>query len=138
MKWVLILFVLGVVEVVTIGKLHSLFGTRDLVIIYIITTAIGAFLLYLKFSEFKTAMKATNGIQKKHKKKLNNPHYKPTVEEIEKLRPMMFVGLYVPAVILVAVPGVISDLIGILIVMPGISAWLVRRQINKALAHAEL
>ena len=138
MKWILILMVLGVVEVVTIGKLHSILGTQDLVIIYIITTAIGALLLYLKFPEFKKAMKATKGIQKKRKKKFQDPNYRPTAEEIEKLRPMMFVGLYIPAVILVAIPGVISDVIGILIVLPGLSAWLVNRQINKALAHAEL
>jgi UPF0716 family protein affecting phage T7 exclusion len=138
MKWILLIIVLGVAEVATIGQLHSLFGTRDLVLLYIVTTAVGALFLYLKASEFKVAMKATKGIQKKLKKRAQNPGYKPTLEDIEKLSPMMFVGLCVPALILIAIPGIISDIIGIFMVLPGLSSWLVRRQISKAIANAEL
>ncbi|MCP4492885.1 MAG: FxsA family protein [Gammaproteobacteria bacterium] len=138
MKWILLIIVLGVAEVATIGQLHSVLGTGYLVLLYIVTTAIGALFLYLKFSEFKAAMKATKGIQKKLKKRAQNPGYKPTSEEIERLSPMMFVGLYVPALILIAIPGVISDIIGLLMVLPGLSSWLVRRQIDKAIASADL
>ncbi len=138
MKWILLIIILGVAEVATIGQLHSLFGTRNLVLLYIVTTAVGALFLYLKSSEFKVAMKATKGIQKKLKKRAQNPDYKPTLEDIEKLSPMMFVGLYVPALILIAIPGIISDIIGIFMVLPGLSSWLVRRQISKAIANAEV
>jgi UPF0716 family protein affecting phage T7 exclusion len=138
MKWFLLILVLGVAEIATIGQLHSLIGTRDLVLLYSFTTAIGALFLYLKASEFKVAMKATKGIQKKLKKRARNPEYKPTLKEIEKLSQMMFVGLYVPALILIAIPGIISDIIGLLVVLPGLSSWLVRRQISKAITNAEL
>lgn len=138
MKWILLIIILGVAEVATISQLHSMFGTRDLVVLYIVTTAVGALFLYLKAPEFKAAMKATKGIQKKLKKRAKNPDYKPTLKEIEKLSPMVFVGLYVPALVLIAIPGVISDLVGTLMVFPGLSSWLVRRQINKAIGNAEL
>jgi UPF0716 family protein affecting phage T7 exclusion len=138
MKWVLLIIILGVAEVATIGQLHSIIGTRNLVFLYIATTAIGAFFLYLKASEFKIAMKAMKGIEKKFKKRVKNPEYKPTREEIQKLSPMMFIGMYVPAIVLIAIPGIISDFVGTLMVMPGLSSWLLSRQVNKAIANAGL
>lgn len=94
--------------------------------------------MYLKASEFKIAMKAMKGIEKKFKKRVKNPEYKPTKEEIEKLSPMMFIGMYVPAIVLIAIPGIISDFVGTLMVMPGLSSWLLSRQVNKAIANAGL
>lgn len=137
MKWILSIIILGIAEVASIGQLHSTLGLKDLVLLYVATTAVGAFFLYLKAPEFKSAMKATKGLEKKFKKKAKNSDYKPSPEEIEKLSPMMFIGLYVPAIVLIAIPGIISDLIGILIVSPGLSSWLVSRQINKAIGNAE-
>jgi UPF0716 family protein affecting phage T7 exclusion len=55
----------------------------------------------------------------------------------EKLSPMMFVGIYVPALVLIAIPGIIGDVVGTLMVLPGLSSWLVNYQINKAIANAE-
>lgn len=137
MKWILLIIILGIIEVATIGELHSIFGTQNLIFLYIATTAIGAFFLYLQAPEFRAAMKATKGIQRKFKKKARDPEYKPTREELGKLAPMMFIGIYIPALVLIAMPGIVSDFIGTLMVLPGLSSWLVRRQINKAVAKAE-
>ncbi len=138
MKWILLIIVLGVAEIATIGELHSIFGTKDLVILYVITTAIGALFLYLKSAELKIAMKAMKGINKKFKKRAKDPNYKPTAEDIEKLSPMIFIGIYVPALVLIAIPGIISDIIGTLMVFPYLSNWLVGRQVKKAMASAEI
>jgi UPF0716 family protein affecting phage T7 exclusion len=138
MKWILLIIILGVVEVATIGQFQSILGTRNLVFLYIATTAIGAFFLYLKASEFKIAIKAMKGIEKKFQKRVKNPEYKPTKEEIEKLTPMMFIGMYVPAIVLIAIPGIVSDFVGTLMVLPGLSSWLLSRQMNKAIANAGL
>lgn len=138
MKWILLIIVLGVVEMVTIGQFHSMFGTKNLIVFYIATTAIGAVFLYLKVPELKAAMKATKKIEKKLKQRAKNPDYKPTAKEIEKFSPMIFLGLYIPALVLIAIPGIISDVIGILMVLPGLSSWLVRRQIINAVTKAEL
>ncbi len=138
MKWFLLIIVLGVAEVVTIGELHSILGTKDLVILYVVTTAIGALFLFSRLSEFRVALKAMKKIGKKFKKKARDPDYKPTSEEIIKLRPMMFVVLYAPALVLIAIPGIISDILGIFMLFPYISNWLVGRKVKKAMADAEI
>ncbi len=137
-KWTLLIIILGIAEVATIGELHSIFGTKNLIILYVTTTAIGVFFLYLKSSKIKTAMKAMKGIQKKLKKKMKSPEYKPSINEIEKLRPMMFIGIYVPAIVLIAIPGIISDLIGILMVFPFLSNWLVEQQVKKVKSKSDI
>lgn len=135
MKWILALIVLGVAEVATIGQVHSVLGTRNLVLLYIVTTAIGAVLLYLKSSEFTAAMKAMRGLEGGLREKAKEPEYKPTPEEVEELSPMLFIGLYVPALVLIAIPGLIGDLIGIFMVLPGVSSWLIKRQKYKAMSR---
>jgi UPF0716 family protein affecting phage T7 exclusion len=137
MKWIFLIIILGIVEITTIGELHSILGTKGLVILYIVTTVIGAFFLYLRLAEFKLAMKAMKGIQKKLKKRARDLNFEPTVQEVEKLNPMMFIGLYVPAICLIAIPGIVSDLIGILMVAPIVSNWLVERQVKKAIKNAK-
>ncbi len=138
MKWILLIIILGVAEIATIGELHSIFGTRDLVVLYVITTAIGALFLYLKSPELRIAMKAMKRIDKKFKKKMRGPGYKPTTKEIEKLSPLIFMGIYMPALVLIAIPGIISDVVGTLMVFPYLSNWLVGHQVKKAMASAEI
>ena len=138
MKWMILLLTLGIAEIVTIGELHSRIGTNHLVPLYVVTTAIGAFLLYLNVSEFRSSVKKTKKIQNKLKKKAQGPNYKPTASEIEKLRPLMFVGVFILAIVLVAIPGILSDLIGMVIALPFMSAWVVNQKVKKALANTEL
>ena len=57
MKWIIPILILGIAEIAVIGALHSRIGTNRLVLLYVVTTAIGAFFLYLNADEFKSAIK---------------------------------------------------------------------------------
>lgn len=127
--------ILGVVEVWSIGQLHGVLGTTKLVGLYIATTALGAVFLYIQLPAFREAMKAMKNIEKKWKKKLNDQEFKPTAEDIQKLKPMVFVGVYFPALVLIAIPGIVSDVIGTLLVFPVISNWYVEHKMNKAMKN---
>ena len=48
MKSLIFLIILGVSEVAVIGQLHSMLGLYTLIGLYVITTAIGGILLYLR------------------------------------------------------------------------------------------
>ena len=136
MKWIVFSLVLGVVEVWTIGELHSVLGTSRLIGLYLATTALGAVFLLIQLPAFREAMRTMKNIEKKWRKKFNNPEYQPTAEDIQKLKPMVFVGIYFPALVLVAIPGIVSDVIGTLLVLPVISNWYIERTMNKALEKA--
>lgn len=131
MKWIAFIIILGIAEIATIGQLHTALGTSKLIVLYIVTTAIGAFFLYLKMPQFKAAVKASKRLDKKFKKQAQRQDYQPTAKDIEKVRPFMFIALYLPALILIAIPGIISDVVGILMVFPVLSDWLLQRSVDK-------
>lgn len=131
MKWIAFIIILGIAEIATIGQLHTALGTSKLIVLYIVTTAIGAFFLYLKMPQFKAAVKAGKRLDKKFKKQAQRQDYQPTAKDIEKVRPFMFIALYLPALILIAIPGIISDVVGILMVCPVLSDWLLQRSVDK-------
>lgn len=131
MKWIAFIIILGIAEIATIGQLHTALGTSKLIVLYIVTTAIGAFFLYLKMPQFKAAVKAGKRLDKKFKKQAQRQDYQPTAKDIEKVRPFMFIALYLPALILIAIPGIISDVVGILMVFPVLSDWLLQRSVDK-------
>jgi UPF0716 family protein affecting phage T7 exclusion len=136
MKWLIISVILGVVEVWTLGQLHPVLGTAKLVGLYLATTALGAVFLYLQLPALRAALDVMKKLDKQWKKKLNNPEFKPTAEDIQKLKPMVFVGVYFPALVLIAIPGIVSDVIGILLVLPVISNWYVSHKMNQAMRKA--
>lgn len=137
MIWILFFIVLGVAEIATIGQLHELLGTLNLVFLYVVTTAIGAFFLFLKLPKFRASMKLMKKAEKKLKHKIKEPGVKLSAKEIEQYGDMIFVGSYFMACVLIAIPGVVSDVAGMLIVMPFLSDWVLKRKINKAIAKAK-
>lgn len=137
MKWIIFTIILGVVEVWFIGQIHGILGTAKLVGLYVTTTAIGAAFLYIQLPVFREALSAMKNIEKKWKKKIKNPEYKPTAEDIKKLKPMVFVGIYFPAIVLIAIPGIVSDVIGTLLVFPVISNWYLEHKMNIAMKRAK-
>jgi hypothetical protein len=51
---------------------------------------------------------------------------------------MAFIGIYVPALTLVVIPDSASDFTGTMMVLSDLLSWLVRQQINVAVANAGL
>lgn len=137
MKWIIYIFTLGLSEVLTITYLHNYLGMLYLIVLYVATTVIGATLLLLQYPRFRLAFHKMNKLEKKFRNKLKDPEYKATSEEIETLKPMLYVSIYVMSAILVAIPGIITDFVGLFMVIPAVSSHLINRQITKTISHAE-
>ena len=131
MKYIIIILIIGISEITLTGKLYDLLGLKNVLLIYLFTTIIGAFILYLYSTKAKTALKETKNLDKKLKKKTKRSSYIPTQEELKKLQPSIYIGTYIVAVILVVIPGILTDILGIIIVLPFISKWYINREINK-------
>ena len=131
MKYFISIIILGIIEITTTGYLHDLIGAAKLVGLYIITTIIGAFFLYIKLPEAKKALISVKKIKKKLKKSMKKTGYKPTHVDLLKLKPSYYLSIYIPAVILIAIPGVITDILGIIMAFPFVSNWLIERSMNK-------
>tara|TARA_R110002167_G_C12629194_1_gene647441 strand:- start:113 stop:532 length:420 start_codon:yes stop_codon:yes gene_type:complete len=136
MKLLIFLIVLGVAEVFSIGKLHDAMGLSSLIGLYIVTTAIGGLFLYLQLPAFMDAMRSSRKLEKKFMKKSKASDFKPSAEEIAKFKPIIFISVYVPAAVLIAIPGILSDFIGTLMIIPIASNWLLEYKMNKAMKNA--
>ncbi len=82
-------------------------------------------------------MKASKKKGKKLQKKTKKSSYIPTHDELEKIRPSIYIGIYIIAVAFVAIPGILTDIIGMTIVIPFINKWLINREINKYIMNSE-
>ena len=137
MKYIIIIILVGISEIILIGELHDLIGLKEMLLVYISTTIVGACILYLYSSKAKRAMKLSKKIGKKLQKKTKKSSYIPTHDELEKLQPSVYVGIYIIAIALVAIPGILTDLIGMIIVIPFINKWLINREINKYIINSD-
>lgn len=137
MKYIIIIILVGISEITLIGELHDLIGLKEMLLVYTSTTIIGAYILYLYSSKAKRAMKASKKIGKRLQKKTKKSGYIPTHDELEKIRPSIYIGIYIIAVALVVIPGILTDIIGMTIVIPFINKWLINREINKYIMNSE-
>lgn len=136
MKWFVAVLLLGIVEVWTTVQLHSVLGTTKLIGLYVATTALGAAFLYIQFPAFRQAMQAMNTAEKTWKKKIQQPGYQPTADDVQRLKPMLFISVYVFAAVLIAIPGIVTDVFGSLLILPVISNWYIERAMTKAMQRA--
>lgn len=137
MKWLVFLIILGVSEVAVIGQLHSLLGLSTLIALYIVTTAIGAVFLYMQYPEFKRSMRASKSLGKKFRKQFDGEKHNLSPEQLEKLRPVFFMARYGIAFVLIVIPGIVSDIVGIIMVVPVVISYFINRSIDRAIAKAE-
>ncbi|MCA0894908.1 FxsA family protein [Microbulbifer agarilyticus] len=138
MKSLLFLIILGISEVAVTGQLHSMLGLSSLIGLYVITTAIGGILLFLRYPEFKRSMKASKNLGKKFKNKISGKDHSLSSDQLKKLPPLFFVARYAIALGLVIAPGIVSDLVGVVMILPFITSYFIDRSVNKAIAKAGL
>ena len=131
MKYIILILIIGISEITLTGELHDLIGLKNLFIAYVSTTLIGLSILYIYSPKAKKALKASKKSAKKIIKKTKKSGYIPTHEELKKLQPAIYIGTYIAAVILVIIPGILTDILGIVIVVPFISKWYINRELNK-------
>jgi len=122
MKLVLILLILGILEVVTIGKVHEALDTKGLVILYVVSTLIGMFIAWVYYSDFKLK-KGNLNLSNRMGERLKGG--KLSEKDIKEIRLGSYCIMYVLACALIAIPGILSDLVGIALLFP-----FVRNQIS--------
>jgi len=128
MKLVLILLVLGVLEVVTIGKVHEALDTKGLVILYVISTLVGMFIAWMFYSDYKLR-KGNLSLSNRMGERLKDG--KLLKKDIKELRLGTYCILYVLACVLIAIPGILSDLVGIAILFPFVREQISSRMYKK-------
>ncbi len=117
----IIIIVVGVLEVITIGKLHEYLGTGDLVLLYLGTTAVCAIVALVFYPNFKQEKHDTN-LSNKFSKRLNKK--KLTVRDRKSMNSVMYCAAYIIGCVLIAIPGVITDILGLFLVVPFINRQL--------------
>ena len=136
MKWLIYLAILGVVEVAVIGKLHEVLGFYKLIGLYLVTTIIGAVFLLVQLPAFRQALKFMRKLEKGSIKKFKRPDYQPTADDIEEMRPLLFFTLYAFAAVHIIIPGIVTDFIGMLLIVPFISNAYINHKIDKMIQKA--
>ncbi|MCP3852783.1 MAG: FxsA family protein [Gammaproteobacteria bacterium] len=128
MRYFLIVLVAGIVEVVTIGKIHEAIDTKGLVILYVCSTLVGVLLAWLFYSDFKSKNGKWNFGKKMGKRLTKN-----NLSEKDKndIRIATYCFIYVFACILIGIPGILSDLLGITLILPFVRNWISLRMSDK-------
>ena len=135
LKWILFAIILILVDILVTVELLSLLEPIAFVTLYLSTTIIGAILLFLRRADFKAARQVENVLTEAFKERANGIFNKTTTKDLEELRPMILVAIYMSAIIFIAIPGLVTDFVGILLATPFLSNWLVGRQIKRALVQ---
>jgi UPF0716 family protein affecting phage T7 exclusion len=131
MKWIIYLVIQGFIEVAVIGKLHGSLGLYGLMGLYLVTTIFGAVFLVIQLPRFRRSWKFMRDMEKGKFQALKNPDHKPTAEELEKIRPLLFFTLYFFAAVHIAIPGIVSDFVGMIMVIPVLSNRYLDYKISK-------
>ncbi len=135
LKWILFAIIIIFVDILVTVELLSSLEPIAFVVLYLSTTVIGAILLFLRRADFKAARQVNNVLTEAFKERVNGIFNKTTNRDLEDLRPMMLVAIYMLAIIFIAIPGLVTDLVGILLATPFLSNWLVGIQIKRTLAE---
>ncbi|MCP5078905.1 MAG: FxsA family protein [Psychromonas sp.] len=134
LKWISISVVLIVADIMVTIELLSLLEPNIFVTLYLSTTSVGVLLLYSKRADFKVSCKANKILKEAFEERVNGLFKKTTAKDLEDLKPMLLAGIYMTALIFIAIPGLVTDFMGILLTTSFVSNWLASRQIEKALA----
>lgn len=121
MKLIFYILTVIVIEVWVFSYFHEILGFSKLAALCLATTVLGVVMLFIRYPEFRTAKNAINKLDTKWQEKLKDPEYSPSAYDNETVKQMVFVYVYIPALVLIIIPGIITDTIGMLLLIPAIS-----------------
>jgi len=138
-KWVALAIVLVYIDMQVITYLSAAFTTYELIALYLLTTAIGLFVIYFKWCKSVEDLRLEAVLlSEAFRERANGIFRHSTKQDLEDLRSSILIGgYYVPALILIIIPGVVSDLFGTLVATSMVSNWLVNRQIQRVVKENE-
>ncbi len=121
MKYIIPIIILGFLEVVLVSKLHGAYGLTNVVIVYALTTFTGALIAWLFYSSFKTH-KSNSGLGKNFQKRVREKR----VSEKDKIKmvSLAYCAAYIIGCVMVAIPGLITDVLGILLLLPPVTNFV--------------
>jgi UPF0716 family protein affecting phage T7 exclusion len=127
MKWKLglALFIVGVTEILVTGWLYERLGPLNLISLYVATTALGALFLSVRFPKFRKMWRALGHYERKRRAFGKGLPF--TRDEWDAWGyPLVFWFTYIAAAILIALPGIVTDVVGVLLAVPVATNWLAR------------
>lgn len=125
MKWGFLAFIVGIIDLWVTSLLYETLGAIKLVELYIATTLVGILFLAFRLSELKKAMASVKSFKKKQKGAKKDIQHWGQFKPI--LKPMTFCIIYIASSVLIAVPGIFTDVLGILLILPVTTNWLIRK-----------
>lgn len=133
MSFVLILAILGISEITAISYLHDLIGLKYSIILYLSGNIIGGSILWFTKDMAIKNFHAFKNIDKKWKKRLKGEPKNFSQNDAKNIRITYEAILYVFACVLVAIPGLVTDIVGIFLAIPSIRGFIIELQINAAI-----
>lgn len=128
-KWLVGVSVLGLLELLLVVHLHQKFDLMVLVLIYIFTTIMG--FVFLRFNRNRIFSDELVGKKRRKTLKLKmDTKQALTTSEMKSLQHMLGVMFYSLAFFLIIIPGLITDFVGIVIVVPNLLDWLINKSIQ--------
>lgn len=126
---VIVILGLGLAEVLLIGKLHEMLGTKDLVLLYLGTTGAAAAVGWIFYGNYKNEkQKPKPG--NKFSKRLKSQSL--TEADYRAMASVMYVVAYIVGCFLVAIPGILTDILGALLFVPSVNRLITSNFFAKA------
>lgn len=126
-----ILLMLGVIEIILVVQLHEYLVLWEMIAFYLISTALGLLLIKLSMSNAMFKGKISKKSAKKIKNKLKNKQGL-NEQEAQKFEQLLLQMNVTFASILVLLPGFLTDILGVLCVIPWVSDWYIHKAAQKA------
>jgi len=127
MKLIFKILLVSVVEVWVYTFLYDTLGFSKLATLYLATTVLGAVMLSIRFPTYHAALNTTKKIYAKWQEKKQDPEFSPSADDGDKIKNMGFIFVYLFALALIVVPGIVTDTIGMALLIPAISNRYVER-----------
>ncbi len=124
MKYLIPIIILGISEVVLIGQLHSIFGLSKLVTIFIVTTLFGALVAWFNYGAFREHKQNSN-LGKNFHKRIKEKRVSET--DKNKMISLGYFAIYIIGCTLIAIPGLITDIIGFLLLLPPVTTFIAEK-----------
>ena len=123
-KYLLVLVIIGVIEIVLVSKLHNFLGLEYLIYLYLATTACGFIFACIYLPYFKK-QKAKIDFSNKFPERAAEG--KLPSKDVGSMKHFIACASYVIGCVLIAIPGMTTDLLGVLMILPPVGGLLATR-----------
>lgn len=137
MRIFFIALVIGILEIVAISKLHQEIGLLNSIYLYVAGTCIGGLLLYLNWNNAKAQFDQLSNIDKSLIKRLKKKHKIYSKDDERSVRVIFQAILFAFAIVFVCIPGVVSDILGILLAPLSIRSKLSSLIVNADVSNTD-